>query len=256
MSDLEKPIPSMKYLDPAAAYTLLALVQRHRETTAAKGTKFSDAALTSFRAEHELLQRSEAEEVRQRRDQLQQLQQEIDEHSESRAVQQRRLVAQIDRNNELVALRCERFLHREDARAVRQQLQTLTAVVAAHNRQIDAGDAARHRRRDHTLAEILQREGRVVRLHLQLDRHAAAHVASQRKRRARICQRLLVGVVLWLARTRLGKAPALCCKQDLHACQSRPPPRPVPAWSSVPASPGGGDQSRPRRAESKPARPA
>ena len=125
--------------------------------------------------------------------------------------------------------RCEA----EEVRGRRAQLAAVSAAVAAHCRQSDVAEEAHLRWRESTTLSLVKREERLLQLQQQEVFLCSAHVTATTKRRARVVARLLLGLVLWLARTRLNKAARVPARTLLGGLvQSQPNPNPTPDANS------------------------
>ena len=151
------------YLSPAVAATLVASSGRQARAAG----RMEDSNLSKHFTERERIKRFEAEEVCGRRAQLQELRQKLERHLVQRSDRQRQLVEQVERSAELIGLRCDSRLQREEAEAVRRELASVMAAVVAHCQQDDAADEAHRRERDHATLSVVRREGRVLQLQQQ-----------------------------------------------------------------------------------------
>ena len=197
---------ALHYLSPEVASTVLWRAARLRKGNAEVVSAHVDLRTATHFAERERIRRCVAEEVRGRRAQLVELRQKQDSHTVTRDAMRRQLLEKIAHGVELVGLRCAEQMSREAAEAVRAQLAAVSAAVAAHCRQSDTADEALLRWRESTTLSLIEREKRLLQLQQQEVFLCSAHVTATTKRRARVVARLLLGLVLWLARTRLNKA--------------------------------------------------
>ena len=220
---------ALHYLSPEVASTVLWSAARLRKGNAEVVSAHVDLRTATHFAERERIRRCEAEEVRGRRAQLRELRQKLDSHAAARDAMRRQLLEKIAHGVELVGLRCAEQMSREAAEAVRAQLAAVSAAVAAHCRQSDVAEEAHLRWRESTTLSLVKREERLLQLQQQEVFLCSAHVTATTKRRARVVARLLHGLVLWLARTRLNKAARVPARTLLGGLvQSQPNPNPTP----------------------------